>query len=315
MQQAVKVSVSVVVASHRSDYVRELTDAFSKRPSATAPEFEVIVVADYPVLDHRRMYPGIRWVYHDDQSISAKRNIGAASALGDIFAFIDDDCVPSHDWIEKGFSYLDNHGDAAGCEGRTVVERSSAAAPVSEFRRLEKAGFRTNNIFYRRSSFESVGRFDERFTFQREDADLAFSILERGQSIGFCDDAVVTHRVRTEEKWDLLKNCFNRRFDPLLYKKHPVLYRKHIGSPVPPGIAFVMAVHALFVLATFTVLWPVAASLDCAAALVLAVRRNRGGKNGFLWIARDLISFLAAPFVITAALIYGSVKYRKWLLW
>jgi len=90
MQQAVKVSVSVVVASHRSDYVRELTDAFSKRPSATAPEFEVIVVAVNPVLDHREC-TGHTLGNHDDQSISAKRNIGEHRRWELFFAFSTND--------------------------------------------------------------------------------------------------------------------------------------------------------------------------------------------------------------------------------
>jgi GT2 family glycosyltransferase len=314
-QAAVGVRVSVVVASHRRAYVKDLAAAFAGQP---ASGIEVIVVADYPVEDLRRqrMYPAIRWVFHKDKSISAKRNEGSRLSQGDILAFIDDDCVPAAGWAGQGLLYLDNHKDAAACEGRTVIEGGAAAAPVAEFKRLEKAGYRTNNIFYRKSVFLAAGGFDERFTLQREDADLAFSVLSLGHTIGFCAEAVVTHRMRRNEKWDLLKNCVNRRFDPLLYKKHRLLYRKHIGSPVPTGIAIVAGFHVLVVLAAavFTVLWPIAAVLDCLAALLLSVRRNRNGKNGFFWIMRDFVSFLAAPFVIEGALLYGSVKFRKFLV-
>jgi glycosyltransferase involved in cell wall biosynthesis len=316
MLQTMRTRVSVIIASHRSDYVHDVAKAFVRMLSAAAPEFEVIVVADYQVRDHHRLYPGIRWVYHGNQGISVKRNAGAALARGEILAFIDDDCVPAHDWIARGLCFLDMHQDAAGCEGKTGIERSTAAGPVSEFRRLEKTGFRTNNIFYRKSYFESAGGFDERFTVQREDADLAFSVIEAGRSIGSCDDAVVTHRMRGGEKWDLFKNCFNRRFDPLLFKKHPVLYRKYIGSPVPPGIAAVLIVHLVLPASLFVnaALWPAVAAADIALALVLSARRNRGGKNGFFWVMRDFISFLAAPIVLEGALIYGSVRYRKFLM-
>jgi glycosyltransferase involved in cell wall biosynthesis len=318
MQPAVTPRVSVVVASHRSAYVKDLADAFAGQ--LTSGTFgggiEVIIVADYPVEKYQRLYPAVRWVFHGDRGIGIKRNVGSGISQGDILAFIDDDCIPAPGWIGQGLLYLDNNKESAGCEGRTVLELGAIAAPVAEFKRLEKAGFRTNNIFYRKSVFESAGGFDERFTFQREDADLAFSVLSLGHTIGYCPEAMVTHRMRSNENWDLLKNCVNRRFDPLLYKKHPFLYRKHIGSPIPPGIGCVMAFHVglLLVLAVSIALWPVAAALDCLAALVLSVRRNRSGKNGFFWIVRDFISFLAAPFVIEGALLYGSVKFRKWLI-
>jgi GT2 family glycosyltransferase len=316
MQQSVAVRVSVVVASHRSAYVKDLAEALAQQSAAGAFRTETIVVADYPVEEFVQMYPDIRWISCAHTGIGVKRNVGSTVAQGDVLAFIDDDCVPAPDWIEQGLLYLDSHKELAACEGRTVVEDAAAAAPITEFKRLEKAGFRTNNIFYRKSVFESAGGFDERFTFQREDADLAFTVLSQGQKIGYCPDAVVSHRVRHNEQWDLLKNCINRRFDPLLYKKHPGLYRKYVGSPIPPGIGVVMMLHALFIfiLAAYISVWPFAAVLDCTAALTLSARRNRSGRNGFLWIMRDFISFLIAPFVLAGALIQGSVKYRRWLL-
>ena len=316
MRPAVTLRVSVVVASHRSAYIKDLADAFAAQGASGECGVEVIVVADYPIEEYQRRYPAVRWIFLEDAGISAKRNAGSRTARGDVLAFIDDDCVPAAGWAGQGLSYLDKNKDAAGCEGKTILECEAVAAPAAEFKRLEKAGFRTNNIFYKKSVFESAGGFDERFTFQREDADLAFSVLSLGHTIGYCPEAMVTHRMRRNAKWDLLKNCVNRQFDPLLYKKHPALYRKHVGSPIPPGIGCVMAFHmlVLFVLVVCIALWPAAVALDGLAALALSVRRNRNGKNGLLWIARDFISFLTAPFVILGALLYGSVKFRKLLM-
>jgi GT2 family glycosyltransferase len=316
MQPAVVPRVSIVVASHRSVYIKDLADAFAGQEYFGDFAVEVIIVADYPVEEYQRRYPAVRWIFLEDAGISVKRNAGSKVARGEVLAFIDDDCVPAAGWAGQGLFYLDNNKDAAGCEGRTILECEAVAAPAAEFKRLEKAGFRTNNIFYKKSVFESAGGFDERFTFQREDADLAFSVLSLGHTIGYCPEAMVTHRVRRNENWDLLKNCVNRRFDPLLYKKHPALYRKHIGSPIPPGIGCIMAFHVLFLFALVVsiALWPVAAAVDCLTALALSVRRNRNGKNGLLWVVRDFISFSIAPFVILGVLLYGSVKYRKFLM-
>jgi GT2 family glycosyltransferase len=256
------------------------------RPSSKVAE--VIVVADYPIEAHTSSYPAVRWMYCPDKSIPKKRNAGIALSLGNIIAFIDDDCVPAGDWAVHAIRYLEDNPDKAGVAGTTVVERREEISyPLAEFKRLETPSFRTNNIFYRREAIARAGGFDERFCLQREDADLAFSILEAGLSIGFSADVGVIHRCRENERWDLLKNCLNRRFDPLLYKKHARL-----------GAQFAAAAALFFV----------------ACALAMGIKRNRLARVSAAQILRDWLSYMAAPFVLMAALAYGSIKYRKLLL-
>jgi|WetSurMetagenome_2_1015567.scaffolds.fasta_scaffold00479_5 GT2 family glycosyltransferase len=313
MPRAVKPSVTVVVASHRPEYIGALARVFS----GTGGRAEVIVVADYAVEDLAGAFPDITWIHHGEKSISAKRNAGAKAATAALLAFTDDDCVPQPGWAEAGVRYLERHPDAGAVEGKTVVDSDGRnAAPLAEFKRLERRGFRTNNIFYRKEVFLGAGGFDERFTVQREDVDLAFTVLSTGHSIGYCEDAVVRHGVRQGEQWDLLKNCVNRRFDPLLYKKHPGLYRKHIGSPFTPSIGLQLAIHAIAILALIflPVVGVAVLGADAVFALALAVRRTTRGRGGPLWMLRDWLSFFAAPFVITGALIYGSAKFGKLMI-
>lgn len=304
--------VSVVVASHRPEYIVALAESLV----AGFSDSEIIVVADYAVKALSEKFPGIVWMYVDNTSISAKRNSGSRAAHAGILAFIDDDCIPEPGWISEALDYFDCCPQAGGVEGRTIIEAANAAAPISEFRRLERRGFRTNNIFYRKDIFVGAGGFDERFSVQREDVDLAYTVLSCGHDIGYCETAIVKHRVRYGETWDLLKNCINRRFDPLLFKKHPGMYRKHLGSPFTPAIGLVLFFHAMLLL---SLLMMPAACLICAGAdltvaLALSVRRNAEGKNGPAWVLRDWISFLVSPFVLGGALVYGSVKFRKWLV-
>jgi glycosyltransferase involved in cell wall biosynthesis len=313
MSQKVIPRVSVVVASHRPGYVGALAQALS----SGSGNAEIIVVADYPVDRFAVDYPAVSWLCLDDSSISAKRNAGCRMAKADFLGFIDDDCIPDGGWIDTAVRYLDDHPDIAGVEGKTLVDtENTVAAPMREFTRLQRHGYRTNNIFYRKSVFVEAGGFDERFTVQREDADLAFTVIERGRNIGYCRDIRVRHRVRHNEKWDLLKNCVNRRFDPLLFKKHRALYRKHIGTPFTPAIGLVLFCHVLVLLALVVMpaVWAPVVGADATTALALSVRRNAHSRGGLGWVLRDWLSFLAAPIVLMTVLGYGSARFGKWLM-
>ncbi|MBN1307883.1 MAG: glycosyltransferase [Chitinispirillaceae bacterium] len=306
--------VSVVIASHRPDMVGLLLDSLQVQKNARSG-FEVIIVTDYPNGTLQQNYPDCLWLLFADNSISKKRNAGVSIARGAYVAFIDDDCIAASDWIEQGVAYLDSHPETTAVEGATSIAPDPAysAAATREYRRLEKPGFRTNNLFFRTARFRAVGGFDERFTVQREDVDLAFTCFEQGYRIDYCRDLRVTHRFRSGEKWDLLKNSWNRRFDPLLYKKHPGRYIKTIGSPLPPSQAVLLLLHILLLLAIGRRrAAAVIAAINAVLASLLGLRRT--GLRPFSskkWMLETL-QLLVAPFVVIAALAYGwAVISRK----
>jgi glycosyltransferase involved in cell wall biosynthesis len=306
--------LSVIVASHREEYIGGLLTALR----ANALDYETIAVCDYGT---GRLAPEFPWVaFHTvkDRSISAKRNFGVKKAGAGVVAFIDDDCVPSPDWITKGLGSLAANPSVAAVEGLTTIETVDYTPPsLRDYRRLERPGYRTNNIFYRKDVFQEVGGFDERFTVQREDIDLAFSVLDKGYTIGFCADVRVMHRVRRNEPWDLLKNCVNRRFDPLLYKKHPSRYREHLKTPFPATLLMLLGFHCVTVLSLCIgpPFFVSAGIIDVAAVTVLTLRRCRGPSSvRFGETITEWVSCLCAPLVLLGALVFGGIRYGKLLL-
>jgi len=300
--------VSVVIASHRGTYLPGLLTALRNCRDIV---FETIAVCDYDPGKITPEFKDVRFITLKTRSISAKRNAGVRLAAADIIAFIDDDCIPAPDWVKNGATALMDSPDCSGIEGFTAIENSPGTPPpLRDYRRLEQRGYRTNNIFYRKPHFLEVGGFDERFTVQREDIDLAFSILDKGHAIGYDPAVQVTHRVRKNEPWDLLKNCVNRRFDPLLYKKHPARYREHIRTPFPTSLLLLLVFHGT-VVATFFLgvpfFIPAVVLADFAAVTILAHRR-RGG------LVTEWLASFCAPVALFGALVYGSVRYGKLLL-
>lgn len=307
--------LSIVVASHRTMWIGELSGLLLAQKGIGRSEYEVIIVTDYPNGAWSEKYPEIRWVFYPDLSISKKRNEGIRNATGEYVAFTDDDCMPSLTWAADGVAYLDNNQSIAGVEGYTTIDSGGDGRILKEYRRLEKQGFRTNNIFYRRGVLIEVGLFDTRFSVQREDIDLAFSILSLGKKIDYCKEIASGHRFRVGEPWDLLKNCVNRRFDPLLYKKHPELYRQHIRSPFPLSILLswviffplLLLICGLFSFRRVTL-------ISIVVTLLFTLRRTGVKPMSFSFLVKEMLSVIAAPVILTGALLYGSIKFKKVLL-
>jgi glycosyltransferase involved in cell wall biosynthesis len=317
VSNTIKIKVSIIVSSHREVTIDEFVSSFNSKEWGVLP-VEIIIVADYDISTYTEKYPHIRWLYVPDKNIPVKRNRGIKEAKGEICAFIDDDCRPGKEWVQKAVEFLNANPEIAGVEGATRIDDcDKKEGAYKEFKRLEKQGYRTNNIFYRCKILRQVNMFDERFAFQREDVDLAYSIIESGYSIGYSPEIKVFHIFRKHEKWDLLKNCINRRFDPLLYGKHKKMYRHYIGTPYPPGILLIFALYLVSVpvMVIMSKLVLPLIILNLFVNILFTVRRAGLPMPTDIaqWI-RELISFIVSPFVLIGALIYGSLRFRQLFL-
>lgn len=248
------------------------------RQTLTPDDYDVFVVDDgpdsstraaverfearYPM--HFRYLPAVQ-----TDGPAAARNIGWRMSSGPIVAFTDDDTLPEPDWLERGLAAFSS--DTAGVSGGMAMPLPEHPTDYElDATRLADAEFVTANVFYRRHALEAVGGFDERFKAAwREDADLHFTLLEKGYRLEHAPDALVVHPVRPAPWGVALRQQSKVQYNPLLYKKHPVLYREKIGhSPR----------------------WYYAAVGTGAFALLslLAGKRQRASFLGLLWSAMTL---------------------------
>jgi GT2 family glycosyltransferase len=241
------------------------------------------------------------------------RNTGWKAARGEVIAFTDDDCLPEPNWLSTGMKALRETG-AAAATGRVIVplpekptdyERDAAG--------LSRGEFVTANCFCRRAVLEEIGGFDERFTVAwREDSDLQFTLLERGLAIEAAPQAVVVHPVRPA-KWGVsLSQQKKVRFDALLYKKHPRLYRERIAdAPLSyyaiTGSFMAAAIGAATGPATVAML-----SAACWALLTgrFCARRLRGCDQSLSHVAEMAVTSALIPPVALYWRLYGSLRTR-----
>ena len=142
----------------------------------------------------RERFPWARWSPAPRHGPGPNRNAGAKLAHGTWLAFVDDDCVPEPDWLQR----LAAKAEA----GVDVVEGAihSPGLPDSPFwtapeNLVGNAGW-TANLCVRRETFERLGGFDPDMNEVAEDVEFHLRSQREGCRWVFAADAVVIHPPR-----------------------------------------------------------------------------------------------------------------------
>lgn len=235
---------SIVVPTYRRPHLLERCLAALAAQDMAPTSYEIIVADDGDEAATRQAvqqmvarlgpHPALRYVpVRGRHGPAAARNRGWRAARGDIVAFTDDDCLPATDWLRRGLRAF--RPKTAAVWGQIVVPLPAQPTDYErDAARLQSAGFVTANCFCRRRVLRQIGGLDENFTAAwREDSDLYFTLLERGFEVTRASRAVVVHPIRPARWGASLWQQRKILFDALLYKKHPVLYRRRIQATPP----------------------------------------------------------------------------------
>ena len=229
--------VSVVITTYnRSDALLAVLRGLALQ---THPPFEVVVADDGSTAEHRNRLLGapvaktvkLTHVWHPDVGFTAAkvRNRGVASTSGDYLIFLDGDCIPEVDFIERHVKLAQtkcfvngsrvllspNFSELVCLDAIQVCGRGIAfwirqycsgnANKVSGTLRLPDwagrlqpnfswKGIRSCNMGVWRHDFETVGGFDESFVgWGHEDADFVLRLHHAGvvRKNGFCATEVL----------------------------------------------------------------------------------------------------------------------------
>lgn len=139
------------------------------------------------------------------QGSYASRNQGIRVAKGGILAFTDADCVPRHDWLEKGIGALfDFEVPMVGgwidmtFEGThpNVWEYFDAARKLKQEEYVKKVGFgATANLFVKKGVFDEYGNFRDDLT-SGGDYEFGRRLTKAGECLAYAENAVVYHPAR-----------------------------------------------------------------------------------------------------------------------
>jgi GT2 family glycosyltransferase len=159
---------------------------------------EIVVADDSRTAKTRELiqhdYKSIIWVQGSRKGPAANRNTGARASSGDWLVFIDDDCLPSENWLSEIRSAT---AECDVVEGMTVCLGKTNHPFEDVIENLTGDLLWSCNLAVNRSVFERLGGFDEDFLIAGgEDLELARRLRMGKSRIHFASGAIVYHPVR-----------------------------------------------------------------------------------------------------------------------
>lgn len=184
------IAISIIVPTYNSEKtIRRLLDGLYSYKGYVS--FEVLIVDGMSKDNTIKICQEYDVRIFDNPKVdaAAARNIGISNAQADICAFIDSDCIPCENWIQKIYEAFDTPevvaigGKMLPHEPINKVEAFSGKIFLNGYMKFPNeivkasdnkvaGSFLTANSAYKKSLLEHINGFDEKFSNYGEDIDL-----------------------------------------------------------------------------------------------------------------------------------------------
>ena len=325
------IELSVIIATYKRPALLARCLRALVNQSLQCGQYEIIVVSDGPdeetvkaVNDVKAQYllcPAIHsFSLNSKKGPAAARNLGWQQAKGKLIVFTDDDCVPLFYWLQfYRNAYIEYRQEEIAFAGKVKVPLPSNPTDFEKNTALlERTDFVTANCSCTKKALEKIGGLDEDFTMAwREDSALEFDLLENNIPIIRVNNAVVVHPVRTAPWGVSIKEQKKSMFNPLLYKKHPTLYKQKIHNR-PPWYYYGIIFLFIMTLITAVIQNPVVMQVSlfgCAALVIWFTGKRLSGASLTLKHVLEMIfTSLIIPFLSVFWTLYGAIRYKTFFL-
>jgi mycofactocin glycosyltransferase len=188
--------------------------------------YEIIVVLDGLLPDLKTLRElsrlGCKVIQQEKAGVCTTRNNGIVAAESELIVLIDDDCIADERLLEEYYIYFLNNKNIVGAGGIVLpMEGTNAIAKYAEYRKLlSKPVMKSNEVLtiitangaFRKNTLIKVGLFETRLdsyfgSCGGDDVDLSFKLKEAGYKLGFCSEAIVSHKHREK-----LSALFSNKF-------------------------------------------------------------------------------------------------------
>ncbi len=218
--------ISVVIVSKDEPSLAQTLDALESKAGELADEVVVIDASKGRLDGIRSSHPSVVWKDYGQPdgirvTIPHQRNLGVATATGDVIVFTDSGCVFGDEWLPRLLAPILDEGESVTC-GPAKAPGASVYSGTRWWGSTEERyvpGCSTINLAFTRAAFDAVEGFDETFG-AGEDLDFSWRLADRGYQLRWVPDAVVEH------DWGDWRRQVRRSYLygvgwVRLYRKHP----------------------------------------------------------------------------------------------
>lgn len=311
--------VAVVIPNwNGAEFLPETLDGLRRQ---TLHDFETILVdnasTDGSVESVRASYPEVRCIRLDEnRGFAGAVNVGIEASSGEFVVLLNNDAVPEPTWLEALVAALEKDPRAGSCASRvlsyadpSVIDSAGDQLGIfpSQIGNGSKDGrkFRTAGLVltacacaaaYRRSLFEEIGTFDERFFAYMEDVDIGLRAQFAGYDCRYVPEAVVLHHgSMTGNRLPDFKFYLHMRNALFIFFQYMPL-RRMAWAPIVLATPIIQALREKQSVVTG---WR--ALRDFMRDLPTVLRRRRQVRRAKRLTGRALVSRLASPFSATVA--------------
>lgn len=302
MAEQTRLFLSVIIPSYnRKDEIQELLASLNAQDLAK-DQFEVVVVDDGStdgtdgwIYDFSKSSNlDLSFIRQNHQGPGAARNLGMQTAKGDVFVFIDSDCLAPSNWlnlIAKTFAE-DPQVQAFGGRDDALADFPPLLLAINYSmtsflttggmrggaqKRLAKFYPRSFNMGLHRKLYEQIGGFGT----LRHGQDIEFSnrIIKSGAKVVYLPECVVYHKRRTS-----LRTFFRQVFNwgvarvNLFKIDSAMLEPLHVAPAIGFWFVIVFTCWAFILPAVFAI-WKLLALIGLSALLLSAVHAAMKWKN------------------------------------
>ena len=200
--QIIRPFFSVIVPTYeRPDDLRKCLESLRYKKQLFARQYEIIVTDDSKSKKCKELvtqeFPNVKWGKGKQNGPGGNRNAGVFRAKGEWIIFIDDDCIADKDYLNSYLKAINDNPDIILFEGLIYPDRPRKTWAECCPENSSGGMFWTSNLCVKRTVFNRIEGFDERFRVAYEDIDFAFRIKTMGYKTKFVKDAKVCHPWRT----------------------------------------------------------------------------------------------------------------------
>jgi glycosyltransferase involved in cell wall biosynthesis len=290
------VSVSIIIPALNEEKMIGTCLESLTRLAFARDRFEVLVVDNgsrdrtLAIVDSFKNRLNLKVLQQVGVRISALRNLGARTAVGDIVAFLDADCLAPADWLDRIFALAP--ADGAGVLGAHYLlpqDSSWVGRTWHRYQEAPKSGevshIPAGDLIMRREDFLKLGGFDE--------------------------------TIQTNEDYEL---CERARKAGMHVRAFPQIGVVHLGTAQSLRVFFrKQAWHGTHVIKVFLrdplkshnrkAVFFAAYTLLCLAAVLAGIARGFASDGFWLFPAIALAALCLPPAVLSAKQVVASRKY------